>query len=505
MAQNLVVETVLTAKDAGLSATMEKMSHHAEKFKEKFKEAFTFGSIAGLGAVAGEKLAEGIKEAVKALPEFAEKAEQIGLSAQKVGMTIEAYQKLGYALHQLDIPVENSDKAFKKLNVGLAQLRVHQGPMLMGLKRINPELLKQLSTAKNAQDAFLDVAEAVSKESDATKRAAIAQAVFGKSGQEMLPALLKGKEGLKELTDQADIYGNVIGEDTIKNADKFKESTKQLGAMLTSLKDTALAGLLEGVTPIVGKMSEWLSQNRKFIASGITQGVKLLGDVFAKLGPPIAHVVQVLLPAIGKVFDKLGPVLSVVMDTITTALDALMPALDPLLELFTAITPAITMAADVIRAILVPAFQLLKPIIQGVTAVIQLNMMVWSQTIGRMVELMLQGVSVVLKTLHQDTSGIDGAIKSLQTMRETSTAATLGAIFRDPANDRQGPGEGNKSSPTPSASSIANHQSKAPIVNTQVIVTGVPGAEVKVLHNGKPAASGSAPAATHNPRDKAAY
>ena len=190
---DFAVSAVLTAKDAGMSAAMEKVSHTVDGFKDKMKEAFSFGMGAGVGALAGEKLAEGIKSAAEALPEFGERMEVIANSAKKAGLTAEAYQEMAYAMKMVGIPAEAMDKSFKKLNVGLAQLRNHQGPLLEGLKRLNPTLLQSLMSAKSGEDAFMMTAEAVAKETDATKRAAIAQAVFGKSGVDMLPALLKGR------------------------------------------------------------------------------------------------------------------------------------------------------------------------------------------------------------------------------------------------------------------------------------------------------------------------
>ena len=266
------VTATLTAKDAGMSAAMEKVGHAAHKaegmiesFKDKFKEAFSFGAGAGLGAMAGEKLAEGIKEAVKALPEFAEKMDAIAHGAEKTGLSVEAFQRLGYAFKMADIPAESMDKAFKKLNVGMAQLRVHQGPLLEGLKRLNPELLREVMHAKNGEEAFMATAEAISKETDATKRAAIANAVFGKAGVDLLPLLLKGKEGIKDLTDEAERVGAVVGGKAVEAGGKFSDSLKKVNASITGMQNALMGDLAEGINPFMAGMAEFLEKNKEVV------------------------------------------------------------------------------------------------------------------------------------------------------------------------------------------------------------------------------------------------
>jgi hypothetical protein len=280
------VTATLNAKDVGMSKAMEKVAgavHHAEsqldKFKDKFKEAFSFGMGAGVGAMAGEKLAEGIKSAAEALPEFAEKMETISNSAKKAGMDAEGYQRLAYAMKSVGIPAESMDGALKKLNVGMAKLRVHQGPILEGLKRLNPELVHQLMSTKSGEEAFLAVADAVQKETDATKRAAIANAVFGKSGVEMLPALLLGKEGLQKLTE-----GAVVASDkTVESGERMQENLVKIGAAFDNMKNAILGDIAEGLNPYLEATAKWMSENQGIVKTleGIGIAALALVGIFA--------------------------------------------------------------------------------------------------------------------------------------------------------------------------------------------------------------------------------
>jgi phage-related protein len=447
---DFAIKTILTANDAQLKqafgdagsevaklgrklqAEAEKSESKWHKFKEGFKESFSFGAAAGIGAMVGEKLVGGISEAVKALPEFAEKAETIGRTSQKLGMSAEYYQRLSYAMKMTDIPAETMEKSFKKLNVGFAQLQKMQGPIESGLKRLDPQLMRNIRSSKNAGDAFKVVADAVKATEDPSKRAAIAQAVFGKGGQDLIPILLKGSDGINQLMTEADKYGSVLSDKTIGAGEEFADNLKKIKGMATSLKDTALAGLLEGIGPIVSKMTEWLSVNKGFIQSGISSAVGTVMQIIQRLEPVLARVFSTLLPAIGDAVTKLGPILDIVFGTAADLIDGLSPAIGPLMDLFGLLAGPLQLVSGLVKTLMTLlqgpfklAFQVLGAYINGI-------MMVWSQTIGRLLEGILQGVAAVMKALGKDTSGVTASIKAIQDMRASSTAAIFGGGNKAP-------------------------------------------------------------------------
>ena len=441
---DFAIKTILTANDAQLKAAFgdagsqvaklgKKLQDEAEKssskwgqFKTGFKEAFSFGAVASMGAMVGEKLVAGVEEAVKALPEFAEKAKGIGLASQKLGMSAEYYQRLSYAMKTVNIPAEQMQGAFMKLNKGMAQLRVGQGPMEAGLKRLSPALMTSLRSSKNAGDAFKITADAIAKTTDPAKRAAIAQAVFGKSGQELLPILLKGSAGIQQLMGDADKYGSILSDKTVGAGEDFSRSLEHIKGNITALKDTALAGLMEGIAPIVDKMSEWLAANKGFIQSGIGNAVKIVTDIISRLAPVIEKVFSKLLPAIGDAVTKLGPILSTVFGAVGDVIDGLTPALGPLMDTFILLAGPLQIVGGLIKTIMQLIGGPLKLVFAGLSLYINGIIMVWSQSIGRLVEIILKGVSLIMHGLKQDTSAIDASIKGLQDMRASSTAAVLG-------------------------------------------------------------------------------
>jgi hypothetical protein len=124
---------------------------------------------------------------------------------------------------------------------------------------------------------------------------------------------------------------------------------------------------------------------------------------------------------VGRILNTLCPIFQTVFETGASLIEALMPVVDSVAETFKSLAPAIDFVAAIIKAVLIPAIQLLKPVFEIVGKYINGMIMVWSQTIGRLIEGILQGVSAVGKAMGQDMSAVDGMISSLQKMRDSST------------------------------------------------------------------------------------
>jgi len=263
-------------KGADFEAGQKKHFKGASEAALSFKNVFE-GSLAAKGV---EKLLDVAKELPKQFEEFAERGEKIGKMAQTIGIAADEYQRLQYAAKMTEVDSASLDMALKKLNLGMGQLAKNQGPLDTGLRRIDPALRGQLKTAKSAGQAFLIVADAVSKTNNAQQRAAIVTAAFGKQGQALIPMLLKGKEGLAQYMVEADKYGTVLDDKAIDASEKFTESMKKTRGMIDNLKNQALAGILEKLNPILTKFVDWVSANKDLIAQKIEALVTGIGKAF---------------------------------------------------------------------------------------------------------------------------------------------------------------------------------------------------------------------------------
>ena len=256
MAGKFTLATIFEAVDhlSGPAKTMEKnVAHMGESAKRAFSglKGIIAGAIGGL-TVAG---------ALHEITEFAEKGDEISRTSRALGISAEALQKLRYAAKMADVPAEALTTAFRKMNVNLGELRTRQGALYTHLVRTNPALASQLYTTRDSNKAFGFLVDAINHTSDAQERAALTVAAFGKSGQEMLPLIMKGSGAIGEMGDEAKRLGMVMSDDAAKAGEKFHDSLKRITAVGQGLLYQVLGKILEKMAPLIERFADWAIKN----------------------------------------------------------------------------------------------------------------------------------------------------------------------------------------------------------------------------------------------------
>lgn len=228
---------------------------------------------AGLGAIAGS--------ALKA-------ADGVAKMADRLGLTTTAVQEYQHAIKLSGLESEQFEKAITKLNNNIAQGKL---------------------PFKDTESALAGIADKVAKARDGIERARVVTEAFGdKLGSKMIPFLKQGSEGIQQLRDEAEKLGLVIGDETIRSAEKFQDEIETLGNVI---KTNFQAGLLEGFVDTSDEIRD-IYTDPAFI-----QGVKDIGAAFGEVTRFVVEAVKayqdakVALAALGieiaSKFDKNSP------------------------------------------------------------------------------------------------------------------------------------------------------------------------------------------------------
>lgn len=124
-------------------------------------------------------------------------ADRIDDLSSKLGISAEAVQRFAFAAEQTGSDIEGVGTAIAKMNANLS-----------GGSKDVVSMLKQLGLSfadirqMKPEDAFVAIGEAIGKIQDPMLQAEAAVKLFGKSGQDMLPAF---KQGLTELMSQTSV------------------------------------------------------------------------------------------------------------------------------------------------------------------------------------------------------------------------------------------------------------------------------------------------------------
>lgn len=238
------------------------------------------GLAAGLSVAA---FANWIKSAINAADETSKLASRVGVAVEEVAGLQLAFNLAGAggntmqtALAKLVDAVDKNNTAFERLGV---QTRNTDGSM-----RSTSQLLRDVS------DRFAEM-------DDGAQKTALAVALFGRAGAELIPLLNSGSAGLDEMDAMARKLGLTISSDTAKQAELFNDTLELVQTGLQGIATRVAAEMLPSLTNLasafLGAMTE--GDRLKNIAGILSTALKALFTVFIGL----IEVVNTVITAFG--------------------------------------------------------------------------------------------------------------------------------------------------------------------------------------------------------------
>lgn len=141
--------------------------------------------------------------------------------------------------------------------------------MAKGMKFLSEWMLKSGQAGRDLNQVFIEQADLISKTTDGDERLRLATERFGRSGTELLPVLMKGREGLERQMESARAFGLVISTEFAHQAHEFEVNLKRINqfgqGIFNSLAEAVLPTLLEITDPIAQTLKSYSAQIRGFI------------------------------------------------------------------------------------------------------------------------------------------------------------------------------------------------------------------------------------------------
>ena len=265
--------TLILAGDAKkMSRTMRRASGSVDTFGSKVNRIAKVAAKAMGGlALAGAAAAAGL------VADLVRTGDQFDKMSKRTGVSVEQLQRLKFAAEQSGSGIEAVEKGLKRSAKFLADaergLSTYTGQMdELGLS-------VQDFQGLSPDEAFLKFSDAIGGLEDPIKRAALAQEVFGRAGNQLLPLMLEGSEGVKLLGDQMAATGNIISTEAAANAAEFNDT-------LNELKQVGLGAARDGLVqllPALTKVARWVGDE-------LIPAVKTMAENWRKFMPLVAGV-----------------------------------------------------------------------------------------------------------------------------------------------------------------------------------------------------------------------
>jgi hypothetical protein len=203
-----------TRINQAVAQTSGKVGDLGRAFAVGFNAATIAAGVAMLG------LSAAIAQAKQAIDEFGDIADNAAAS----GLDAEFFQELAYQASLGGVAMDQLSGALATFNKNSGLAVVNKGKMVKALQTLNPELLENIRQAKSQEERIRLVADALDKETDASRKAAIASAAFGDAGAKLANIFSGGAAAIDETARKARELGIIIDNELIAQADELGDS-----------------------------------------------------------------------------------------------------------------------------------------------------------------------------------------------------------------------------------------------------------------------------------------
>ena len=190
-------------------------------------------------------------------------ADDLATAAAQAGIDAETYQSWQYASQFIDTEVGTITKAMNRMakNVGS-----ESAELVKIFNKLGVATRKADGSARDAQETFWDVIDALGAIEDPTEQAIYANAIFGESWTELLPLINAGSAAYKDLAEQGREVA-VVSQEDVDALGAFNDAFNDMNSRLSKARNTLLARLAPSFTKIASSAGSAADAFNKFLDS----------------------------------------------------------------------------------------------------------------------------------------------------------------------------------------------------------------------------------------------
>lgn len=238
---------VLAARDREFAQAMDRNVRRIERFsKRSNRHLSSISRKFDLLGAASKRLAPllaalGAGAVIGRLKGVVASLDDIGKTADKIGLTTDALQELRTIAESAGIAQGSLDSSLERFNKRLGEAQQGTGAAKKALDEmgISANYLAGLGLDR----ALSVVADQISGIEDPTQRAAMAAALFGREGVAMVNLLREGSDGMERMRQEARDLGIVIDERLVREAEEAQTQLDLMSRVIDANLSTALINL----------------------------------------------------------------------------------------------------------------------------------------------------------------------------------------------------------------------------------------------------------------------
>lgn len=232
----------------------------------------------GLAGIAG-----GAALAAENVRKIADEADELGKASQKIGIAVEALSELKYTADLSGVSFQGLQTAVTRLTKSMSEIaKGTENDAARAFELLDINVKNSDGTLRSANEVMADVAEKFSSFRDGAEKTALAIAVFGRAGAEMIPLLNAGAEGLQKSNIEAREFGAVMSGPLAKASENFNDNMSRIQY---AVKGVFIA-IANELVPII---SDW--------SDGLVKSIKEM-QLFERTGEIMRSVINSITEAV---------------------------------------------------------------------------------------------------------------------------------------------------------------------------------------------------------------
>jgi phage-related protein len=242
---SIIIDTKIDSKE--LKGDLKELKVIMKKGMQELNKIATVT----LGAIAGGITAIGV-----ASQNFAKTTDRIDKMSQRLSLSREGFQKWDFVLSQAGVSIDSMQMSMKTLTQ-----QMETGSKAFEQLGINAR--DSEGNFRNQEQVFMETVIALQQMEAGIEKSALAQKLFGRSGQELLPLLNTQSEAMVELMGDAERLGLVLSNETIDAGVILTDALDQLNRTVKSLGTEAMLPLINIANDIITSFLDWATEGDK--------------------------------------------------------------------------------------------------------------------------------------------------------------------------------------------------------------------------------------------------
>ena len=217
------------------------------------------GAMKGLAVGAAAGAAAALGGLAVAINSSLGRMDELGKAAQKIGIPVDEFSKLEYAAKLSDISLEQLTGTLAKFSKNLAEVGSGgQNDAGAALAALGVSATDAQGRLRPTSAIIADVAAAFAVMKDGADKTALAIALFGKSGAEMIPLLNGGREAIANAGAELERFGGVVTPEAAANAELFNDNLTRMQEAGSGMATVLASKLSPFMAEITNNFLDWV-------------------------------------------------------------------------------------------------------------------------------------------------------------------------------------------------------------------------------------------------------